>query len=63
MKLTVNKTKCPQNHKCPSIAVCPTGAITQKNIYALSEVDGEKCILCEKCMEFCPKGAFEKVGF
>jgi len=61
MKLTVNKEKCPQNHKCPSIAVCPKGAITQKDIYSLPEVDGSKCILCGKCMKFCPKGAFEKV--
>ena len=27
----------------------------------VSEVDGEKCILCGKCMKFCPKNAFEKV--
>ena len=60
MKLIVNKEKCPQNHKCPSIAVCPKGAITQKDIYSLPEIDGEKCILCVKCMKFCPKGAFEK---
>jgi len=61
MKLTVNKDKCPQNHKCPSIAVCPKGAITQRDIYALPEIDNEACILCEKCIKFCPKGAFEVV--
>jgi Fe-S-cluster-containing hydrogenase component 2 len=61
MKLLVNKDKCPQNHKCPSIAVCPKGAISQKDIYSLPEIDGEKCVLCGKCMEYCPKGAFEKV--
>ena len=61
MKLTVNKNKCPQNHKCPSIAVCPKGAITQKDIYSLPVIDNEKCILCGKCMKFCPKGAFEKM--
>lgn len=61
MRLTVNKDKCPQNHKCPAIAVCLQEAITQKDIYSLPEIDGEKCILCEQCMEFCPKGAFEKI--
>ncbi len=61
MKLLVNKDRCPQNHKCPSIAVCPQGAITQKDTYALPEVDVEKCVLCGKCIEHCPKGAFEKI--
>jgi Fe-S-cluster-containing hydrogenase component 2 len=61
MKLTVNKDKCPQNHKCPSIAVCPQGAISQADIYALPEVDADKCVVCGKCIEYCPKGAFEKV--
>ena len=60
MKLVVNKDKCPQNHKCPSIPVCPKGAITQKDIYSLPEIDAEKCVVCGKCMTFCPKGAFEK---
>lgn len=44
MKITVNPQKCPQNHRCPSIAVCPKGAISQKDIYSLPEIDGEKCI-------------------
>ena len=61
-KLIVNAAKCPQNHRCPSIAVCPQGAISQKSIYALPEIDPEKCILCGKCMEYCPKGAFEKLS-
>jgi len=37
------------------------GAISQKDIYSLPEIDGEKCIVCGKCMKFCPKGAFERV--
>ena len=60
MNMIVNINKCPQNHKCPAMAVCPQGAITQKDIYSLPEVDEEKCILCGRCIEFCPKGAFEK---
>ena len=59
MKIQVNPDKCPQNHRCPSIDVCPRGAITQKDIHSLPEIG--KCILCGKCMRFCPKGAFEMV--
>ncbi|MCI8348636.1 MAG: 4Fe-4S binding protein [Firmicutes bacterium] len=61
MKIIVNKHKCPQNHRCPSIAVCPKEAISQKDNFSLPVVDGEKCIVCGKCMRFCPKDAFEKV--
>jgi Fe-S-cluster-containing hydrogenase component 2 len=60
MKLIINKDKCPQNHKCPSMAVCPVEAITQKDNYSLPEIDEDVCIVCGKCIEFCPKGAFEK---
>ena len=60
--ITVNAEKCPQNHKCPSMAVCPQGAISQKDIYALPQVDQEKCVSCGKCIRYCPKGACEKVG-
>ena len=60
MKLTVNKNKCPQDHKCPAIAKCPKGAITQKDIHSLPEIDGEKCVVCGICIKFCPKKAFEK---
>ncbi len=61
MKITVNPQKCPQNHHCPSIAVCPKGAISQRDNDSLPEIDVEKCIVCGKCMKFCPKGAFEKI--
>lgn len=61
MKLTINEKKCPQNHKCPSIAVCPKNAITQKDIHSLPVVDHALCILCEKCVKFCPKGAIQKL--
>jgi len=60
MKLMVDKQKCPQNHRCPSIPVCPKGAITQKDIFSLPVVDSKKCILCGKCITYCPRGAFFK---
>jgi ferredoxin len=59
MKLSVNKYKCPQNHRCPSIAVCPHGAITQKDSRSLPVIDESKCVACGKCMRFCPMGAIE----
>lgn len=61
MELIINKNKCPQNHKCPAMAICPKGAITQKDILSLPVIDKTKCIVCGKCISFCPKGAFEKV--
>lgn len=60
MKILVNKQKCPQNHVCPSIKVCSKGAISQETPFSLPVVDAEKCIVCGKCMQFCPMGAFEK---
>lgn len=62
MKLIVNQDKCPQNHKCPSIPVCPQNAITRKDVNSLPVIDESLCVLCGKCMSFCPKGAFEKTG-
>ncbi|MGI6498387.1 MAG: 4Fe-4S binding protein [Oscillospiraceae bacterium] len=62
MKMIVNKDKCPQDHKCPAMKVCPKNAITQADIYSLPKVDPDLCILCKKCMQFCPKNAFELVS-
>ena len=61
MKIIVNPQKCPQNHSCPSIAVCPKNAITQRDTRSLPTIDDAKCIVCGKCIRFCPKNAFEKV--
>lgn len=61
MKIIVNANKCPQDHRCPAMAVCPKQAISQKDIYSLPVVDTDACILCGRCISFCPKGAFEKV--
>jgi Fe-S-cluster-containing hydrogenase component 2 len=58
--MTVNAEKCPQNHKCPVIETCPQGAITQTDICSLPVIDKEKCVVCGECVDFCPKGAFEK---
>lgn len=55
-KLTVSKTRCPQNHLCPSVRVCPVGALVQ-NGYAAPTVDESKCIKCGKCVNYCPMGA------
>ena len=60
MKLIVNARRCPQNHRCPAIPVCPKGAISQQGPFSLPVIDDEKCIVCGKCMRYCPMGAFEK---
>jgi len=61
MKLVINAHRCPQNHRCPAIAVCPAKAISQKNIFSLPVIDESKCVVCGKCIRYCPMGAFEKV--
>ncbi len=55
-KLIIKKYRCPQNHPCPSIRVCPVGALTQTG-YQAPVVDADKCILCGKCVKFCPMRA------
>lgn len=54
--LTVNTSRCPQNHPCPSIKVCPVGALSQKGFKA-PDIDSAKCIKCGKCVKFCPMKA------
>ena len=56
--ITVNKNKCPKNHKSHAVAVCPVKAISQDG-FGLPVVDNEKCINCLKCIRFCPMGAIE----
>ena len=60
MKINVSKMKCPQNHKCPAIRVCPVGAIKQEG-YIAPVIDLDKCIVCKKCVMYCPMGAIEAV--
>ena len=57
MKLSIEKSKCPQNHLCPSVKVCPVGALSQVD-FKLPVIDDSKCIKCGKCVDFCPKKAF-----
>lgn len=59
MALTIDKNRCPQNHKCPMLRVCPVEAITQDG-YGLPKIDPEKCIECGKCTKYCPMGAVVK---
>jgi Fe-S-cluster-containing hydrogenase component 2 len=59
MALTVNATKCPQNHYCPMIRVCPIGAISQDK-FGLPIIDEELCTECGKCTKYCPMRAVEK---
>lgn len=61
MKLIVDANRCPQNHRCPAISVCPKQAITQKSMFSLPVVDDEKCIVCGKCVRYCPMGAIRTV--
>lgn len=54
--MTVDKNRCPANHRCPSVRVCPVGAIIQEG-NGLPRIDMAKCINCGKCVRFCPMGA------
>ena len=55
MAIKVDKSRCPQNHRCPAVHVCPVKAISQ-NGFSAPDVS-EKCINCNKCVNFCPMGA------
>lgn len=55
-ELILVRENCPQNHSCPAIKVCPVGALSQVG-FAAPVIDGDKCIRCGKCSNFCPKKA------
>ena len=58
--ITIDKDRCPQDHRCPSIAVCPVGAISQKG-FELPTIDQGLCVECGQCINFCPKKAIQKI--
>jgi Fe-S-cluster-containing hydrogenase component 2 len=60
MAVSVVVSRCPQNHPCPAVKVCPVGALTQKG-YAAPIVDKDKCIDCNRCVDFCPMAALRSV--
>ena len=57
--ITIDKNRCPQNHRCPSIKICPVGAISQEG-FGLPVVNQETCVECGKCIKFCPMRAIQK---
>ncbi len=56
MPISINKSKCPQNHPCPAVRVCPVNALSQSGFDA-PIVDEDLCIECGKCAIFCPMKA------
>lgn len=59
MALSIDKNRCPQNHRCPILTICPKGAITQDG-YGLPLIDSDKCIECGKCIKYCGMRAVYK---
>lgn len=59
MAIIVDKNLCPQNHLCPSVMVCPVKALSQDGFKA-PKVDENKCILCKKCVKYCPRKALKE---
>ncbi|MEG1498529.1 MAG: 4Fe-4S binding protein [Bacteroidales bacterium] len=59
MAISINKARCPQNHRCPLLNICPTGAI-QQNKNELPQIDTKKCIECGKCIKSCAMQAVYK---
>jgi len=57
MKIDVEASRCPQNHRCPAMRICPVDAISQDG-FAAPVIDQDKCISCGKCARVCPYGAF-----
>lgn len=55
----VCKASCIGCGKC--VKTCPFEAITLNN--NLAYIDPEKCKLCRKCEEACPKGAIHAINF
>ncbi|QHA00968.1 4Fe-4S binding protein [Dehalobacter restrictus] len=60
MPIMIDKKRCPQNHVCPAVRVCPVNALMQKG-YQAPVVNQERCIQCNKCVNYCPMEAIERI--
>ena len=58
--ISIDESRCPQNHRCPALQVCSPGAMSQQG-FGLPEVDHDRCALCLSCVDFCPMGAIKDV--
>ena len=58
MSINVLNYRCPQNHPCPSVRICPVSVLSQ-NGFDSPKVDENKCVYCQKCVNFCPMGALQ----
>lgn len=61
MKILVQEELCQMREKCITVKVCPVGAISQNGNNTIPIVNNDKCILCGKCVMYCPNKAFKKV--
>jgi Fe-S-cluster-containing hydrogenase component 2 len=52
-KISVEKSKCPQDHVCPLVSICPAGAISQEG-FSAPQIDYDKCVACGACVATCP---------
>lgn len=62
----INPNACDRSPGCPPIKVCPVQAITHEKTgmfsYKASLVDSESCTGCQKCLNYCPRGAIKMVA-
>lgn len=59
--ITVDPSRCPQDHRCPMIPRCPKGAISQDG-FGLPRIDPAKCVQCGLCVRSCPRQAMRIAG-
>ncbi len=58
MRVSINASRCPQNHPCPAIRSCPSGALTKRG-YAAPEINPRKCTDCGRCTRYCAFGVIK----